>query len=279
MVKQPGITFLYLAGPMRGLPQYNFPAFAAAAASLRDADYLVLSPAEQDMEAGFNPATDTVTDEQAERMLERDFALIRQCDAMAILPGYESSAGVAREIDYALGLGRKFTFICAATGRMLASIPADPADMPTFSSFSFYSYVTSLAARLGRRPGEGPPAAAVAAPQPVAGCVRKFETGSVRDNRDGKWRYDLLPMHAIYRLVRRFEDGAKKYGENNWRKGQPLSSYLDSAMRHLARLAEGHRDEDHAAAVLWNVAAMIETEAAIERGRLPASLADLPDYT
>ena len=65
-----------------------------------------------------------------------------------------------------------------------------------------------------------------------SGVRQDFETGSRRDTRDGKGRYDLLPMRAIQRLARHFEGGAKKYGDRNWEKGQPISRYLDSALRH-----------------------------------------------
>jgi hypothetical protein len=111
-----------------------------------------------------------------------------------------------------------------------------------------------------------------------SGHRQEFATGSVRDSRDGKGRYDLLPMHAVQRLALIFERGAAKYGEDNWRKGQPLSRYIDSALRHLCMFAEGRRDEDHAAQALWNIAALIETAEMIRRELLPAGLDDLRDY-
>lgn len=57
--------------------------------------------------------------------------------------------------------------------------------------------------------------------------------------------------------------GAKKYGAHNWRKGGPISQYLDCAMRHLLAIAEGE-DVDpetgclHAAHVRTNMAFVIE---------------------
>ena len=38
------VTKVYLAGPMRGLPRYNFDAFDRAAKYLREDGYAVFSP-------------------------------------------------------------------------------------------------------------------------------------------------------------------------------------------------------------------------------------------
>jgi len=108
-----------------------------------------------------------------------------------------------------------------------------------------------------------------------SGVRQEFETGSVRDTPEGKGRFDLLPPYAIYRLARHFENGAKKYGNRNWEKGQPLSRYLDSAIRHLFGYLGGSRGEDHLAAAAWNALAFIETEQRIHEGILPATLDDL----
>lgn len=58
----------------------------------------------------------------------------------------------------------------------------------------------------------------------------------------------------------------------------PLSRFLDSAIRHLYKHLEGHRDEDHLAAAMWNLHGMIHTEEMVGRGLLPAELNDLPNY-
>jgi hypothetical protein len=69
--------------------------------------------------------------------------------------------------------------------------------------------------------------------------------------------------------------GAAKYGDHNWRKGQPLSRYFESAVRHLYNWLEGDTTEDHLAAALFNVGGLMYTEAAIKAGELPAYLNDM----
>lgn len=50
-----------------------------------------------------------------------------------------------------------------------------------------------------------------------------------------------------------FEEGAKKYGEDNWQKGLPVSCYLDSAIRHYLKYRRGDTDEPHDRAFVWNL--------------------------
>ena len=59
---------------------------------------------------------------------------------------------------------------------------------------------------------------------------------------------DMMLEVAIH-----FEDGAKKYGENNWQKGIPVWCYIDSAVRHYLKFLRGDNDEPHDRAVVWNL--------------------------
>lgn len=111
-----------------------------------------------------------------------------------------------------------------------------------------------------------------------SGTRRSFDTGSVRDAATGKGRFDLVTPIALFRLAKLYERGAVKYDVRNWEKGQPLSVFLDSAMRHLQKHLMGYRDEDHLAAAAWNVFGIMHVEHQIERGFLPAELDDLPNY-
>lgn len=56
-----------------------------------------------------------------------------------------------------------------------------------------------------------------------------------------------------------FEEGAKKYGENNWQKGIPLHCYINSGTRHFIKWLRGDQDEDHARAFCWNILCAIWT--------------------
>lgn len=117
---------------------------------------------------------------------------------------------------------------------------------------------------------------AVHPPLKDSGQRRQFDTGSVRDIRTGKGRFDLISPIALRRLAVHLENGMTKYGERNWEKGQPLMSYMDSALRHLNVYIEGDRSEDHMAAALWNIHCFIHTEEMINRQLLPGALDDRP---
>lgn len=54
-------------------------------------------------------------------------------------------------------------------------------------------------------------------------------------------------------LAKHFEEGAKKYGENNWQKGLPVNCYIDSAVRHYLKWLRGDNDEPHDRAFVWNI--------------------------
>lgn len=105
----------YVAGPMRNFVLYNFPAFDAAAAELRSHGLEVISPAELDRQAGFDPVNlpadwdwNTLPEDFALRhAVERDIAAIIKCDAIHLLPGWEASKGARAERAVAewLGLG------------------------------------------------------------------------------------------------------------------------------------------------------------------------------
>lgn len=89
-----GTPRLYLAGPMTGIDQLNFPAFHAEAARLRALGYDVVNPAElnADPSVGWHAC------------MRQDIAQLVTCDAIALLPGWKKSRGACIEANLARDL-------------------------------------------------------------------------------------------------------------------------------------------------------------------------------
>ena len=108
---------VYLAGPMRGIPEFNFPAFHAGAARLRAAGHFVFCPAERDIEkTGVDISKGNATGDNALAEAQHGFNLREalkddlvficlEADAIALLPGWENSKGVQAERATAIALG------------------------------------------------------------------------------------------------------------------------------------------------------------------------------
>ena len=81
----------------------------------------------------------------------------------------------------------------------------------------------------------------------------EFSTGAIRDMHEGKGRFDLLPLNAVWAVAKHCERGALKYGEHNVDKGIPVHSLFDSAIRHAFKWFLGWDDEPHLEAACWNL--------------------------
>ena len=88
------IKRIYVAGPMTGLPELNFPAFHAAALMLRERGWDVVNPAE------LNPSPEI---KWADAM-KSDIAALVTCDAIFMLPGWQKSKGALLEHRIAVDL-------------------------------------------------------------------------------------------------------------------------------------------------------------------------------
>lgn len=122
----------YIAGPMSGIPQFNFPAFDAAAKRLRGLGIEVISPAELDDEATRAAAMASPDGDPSNRdhtggktwtdFLARDLrVVIEQCDRIALLPGWQRSRGA--RLEAFTGLLCRYTFY--KYDRMVGAIPMD----------------------------------------------------------------------------------------------------------------------------------------------------------
>lgn len=108
---------IYVAGPMRGIPEFNFPAFNAAAAKLRAAGHFVFNPAEKDNERhGTDISKGNATGDEKLATQQHGFNLrealgldlqfiCAEADAIALLPGWEKSKGATAEHATAVALG------------------------------------------------------------------------------------------------------------------------------------------------------------------------------
>lgn len=100
---------VYVAGPMTGITEFNFPAFDEASRDLRSRGWLVISPAEMDRDDGFSETGCTGTEPLSRdlrlRFARNDIAALLQVDAVVVLPGWERSTGATNEARIAAMLG------------------------------------------------------------------------------------------------------------------------------------------------------------------------------
>ena len=83
--------YIYVAGPMSGLPKKNFPAFMRATRLLRKKGYKVVNPAELE---NVKPLCRTW-----EECLRRDLVhVLKKCYGLATLPGWTKSRGANLEV-------------------------------------------------------------------------------------------------------------------------------------------------------------------------------------
>lgn len=82
---------LYIAGPMKGYPSHNWPAFDEEARLLREAGYEVVTPTE------VNGTYEEAAKLAYETCLRNDLKAMLECDAVATLPGYTQSFGATLE--------------------------------------------------------------------------------------------------------------------------------------------------------------------------------------
>ena len=95
-------------------------------------------------------------------------------------------------------------------------------------------------------------------------CIQEFKKTS-----DAVWLYAAIrefnknhgwsDAESMLELSKHFADGMKKYGKDNWKKGIPISSYMDSGIRHYLKVLAGWTDEFHDRSFVWNMMCAIWT--------------------
>ena len=111
-----------------------------------------------------------------------------------------------------------------------------------------------------------------------------FDSGMQRDTEAGKPRFDLLlPANVPYaeqfltRVASLMARGAEKYEDRNWEKADSeaeLARMRSSAFRHFMQWITGETDEDHSAAVVFNLLAHETTAAKIAAGEISVEWRD-----
>lgn len=101
------MTTIYIAGPMTGIKDYNFPAFHQAAQEWRAQGFTVINPAELDDK-------DVLPNGKAahpwDYYLRRDIKYLADCDAIFMLKGWENSKGASLEHHIATTLGMELCY-------------------------------------------------------------------------------------------------------------------------------------------------------------------------
>ncbi len=104
----PSVRTLYIAGPMFGLSDLNYPAFHAAAAELRLLGYEVESPAENKNPSG-----------EWSDWMRLGIAQVLRVEGIALLPGWEESKGATLEVHIAKQLGLSLGSVAAWARRVV----------------------------------------------------------------------------------------------------------------------------------------------------------------
>lgn len=90
-----------------------------------------------------------------------------------------------------------------------------------------------------------------------SGKREEFDSGMVRDVTEGKTDYSLTLDGPMFdRWAIHLTKGALKYSKRNWMLAAGDGEYerfRESALRHFLQWFRGETDEDHAAAVFFNI--------------------------
>lgn len=100
-------------------------------------------------------------------------------------------------------------------------------------------------------------------PVKPSACKCNGKCGCKNDRKDGKVRWELVPMPEIEDIAKLFTIGAEKYHDNSWKELEGgFERYRAALLRHMTEYMKGERfDEEtginHIVAVAWNAVAML----------------------
>jgi len=200
---------VYIAGPMKGLPLFNFPAFDAAEVFIeQQIGDIAVNPAQIDRDNGFDP-TSLPEDYDwniippsagtREEIMRRDINALLTCRAIYMLPGWENSAGAKAELHLARWAGLEILHDPDARSPILGDNSTDCVKPKEHKDSN---------------------------PKDSVGCTKP--------------PLHCIPAHVLFEVGMGMFEGGWKYREANYRViGVRASIYYDAAMRHLIAWWEG----------------------------------------
>lgn len=136
---------IYLAGPMQGYPEFNFPRFNAVAAALRAAGHTVFNPAQRDVERHHGVDISKGTTGSLEEIKTKHGFSLRQAlhedleficleaNKIVLLPGWEKSNGAQAEHRTAVALiseGMELEYLTEGDCRCAEAVYSVAEDLP-----------------------------------------------------------------------------------------------------------------------------------------------------
>lgn len=237
----------YLAGPMRGLPGLNFPAFFAADDDLTNAGWKIFNPAKNEGDGDFAD------------FMAIDLPAVCTHDCVIVLEGWEKSQGARLETRVAVEIGHPVYAYVSEKWLGVERIPD--------------AYVLDVFAT------GGPPTACVQA----GDIIRDKQTGEAFTVTAYSTTTDTLPADSQARKDTPLASGVldyfpaalcevarvSKYGNDKHNPGQDLhwargksSDHADALLRHL--IDRGGVDPDtglrHSGELAWRALALLQEE-------------------
>lgn len=103
------MTTFYIAGPMTGHPQFNYPAFHKAGSELKKSEIKFLSPAHNKFGYPLQPPHPG-EEHRWQEYLRASLKKLLLCDGVYMLKGWETSLDAGLEHRIAIALGMTITY-------------------------------------------------------------------------------------------------------------------------------------------------------------------------
>jgi len=244
---------VYCCGPMTGIENFNFDSFYKACAKLESQGYKAINPAALDSESGYPLVRlQSLTPDEFQVFLKgamkRDLDALQQCDAIALLPGWESSKGARAEKAVAEWLGLEVMYLdgaeCSSDGAGVfgTSGHGDPVgvDSAAWENAIDSGFIEAAIANIKSLEESGKP---YYIDKSLSGKVTG--AGFAPDDPKGaagalKAPWHLLPPDALTEVAEVMGEGARKYGPWNFVEARVCAStYIGAIGRHWSQFAKG----------------------------------------